>query len=334
MLACSILIAPLSTYAGLASLGATTTVTVRGSHSVPCLVCWAASPAVLALAALLIRHFARGGAVGFLSDFEGGAGELKAGCLWALFCAPLAACGWRAVRVAADVWGAGSSGHAARPSPQEAAYYARLVQRKDFDDAFDDKLACATDCGLAQEEEHRHPLLSSKARPRGGLSRYLAATRDELLAPVGLEEALPAFASMLCVFVLFPFGVIAPVVFLTKRRMLGVERKSVVMGFLAAVVFVSVTVVTTLANASMERIKTEQQQKLAAHALRLALRKKKVLVSPALARLACERRDAHAMGAQHALAKTTRGFATSRESPAARKSLESRRRTSLLQMSK
>ena len=49
------------------------------------------------------------------------------------------------------------------------------------------------------------------------------------------------------------------------------------MGALVLAVFVFVTVLTTAANASMDRIKTEKKSKLAGHALRLALRSQSVL---------------------------------------------------------
>ena len=86
------------------------------------------------------------------------------------------------------------------------------------------------------------------------------------------SEAAPAFGGMLCCLVLVPFGVLAPLFFLVDGPTVLLLNKSRLMGALVLAVFVFVTVLTTAANASMDRIKTEKKSKLAGHALRLALR--------------------------------------------------------------
>ena len=72
------------------------------------------------------------------------------------------------------------------------------------------------------------------------------------------SEAAPAFGGMLCCLVLVPFGVLAPLFFLVDGPTVLLLNKSRLMGALVLAVFVFVTVLTTAANASMDRIKTEK----------------------------------------------------------------------------
>ena len=73
------------------------------------------------------------------------------------------------------------------------------------------------------------------------------------------------------------------------------------MGALVLAVFVFVTVLTTAANASMDRIKTEKKSKLAGHALRLALRANSVVADGNCARQLFDVRHHHVEMATAAL---------------------------------
>ena len=124
----------------------------------------------------------------------------------------------------------------------------------------------------------------------------------EQIAPVAVpQEAAPAFGGMLCCLVLVPFGVLAPLFFLVDGPSVLLLNKSRLMGALVLAVFVFVTVLTTAANASMDRIKTEKKSKLAGHALRLALRANSVIADGNCARQLFDVRHHHVEMATAAL---------------------------------
>jgi len=62
-----------------------------------------------------------------------------------------------------------------------------------------------------------------------------------------------------------------------------------------------VTILTTAANASMDRLKNEARSKLAGHALRLALRRKRVIATVPTARALFDAREHHRSEAEKAL---------------------------------
>ena len=69
------------------------------------------------------------------------------------------------------------------------------------------------------------------------------------------------------------------------------------MGLLVAAVFLMVLILTTSANASMTRLKEEAKSKVASYALRLALRRERVVCTVTEARVLFEERDRHVQGA-------------------------------------
>ena len=149
-------------------------------------------------------------------------------------------------------------------------------------------------------EDARKALSMDNSRKRSiqkTAQHHGAGYLDPEIAP---REAAPFFSSMLCCLVLVPFGVLGPLFFVTKGPLLGMNR-SRLMGVLVAAVFVFVTILTTAANASMDRIKDEARSKVAGYALRLALRKKRVLAPESAARSLFDARDHHAKMAESAL---------------------------------
>lgn len=280
VLACTALFAPVATHVGLDEVRRRSDGAPRrplyawpprsGRERLLFLSPW---PAALATAASALTGFAP-------LAFEKGSllSEAKGGALWLLVAAPAAALGWDAVYAAAAAWRAQAGGSHEHVLTR-VNYYARLL-----DEAKGGRPQTA---GEADEE--------TKAS-----SRFW---RNALSAEIAPREAMPIFSAMLCCLVLVPFGVLAPLFFLSKSASVVLFTKSQLMGLLVAAVFAFVTIVTTSANASMDRIKGEARSKVASYALRLALRKVRVVASVPVARLLYEERAHHVACAVAALEK-------------------------------
>ncbi|KAH8095932.1 hypothetical protein JL720_3267 [Aureococcus anophagefferens] len=160
-------------------------------------------------------------------------------------------------------------------------------------------------------------------------------------ADVSADEAGPFFSTMVCCLVLVPFGVLGPLFFLAKADRVPLVSKSQLMGALVAAVFALVLILTTAANASMDRLKNEARAKVAAYDLRLALRAERVVANPAVARLLVER-DHHApaprprsagtgpRGAGRRSATTRRGASPTRPTRRCGRTCDGRRRATAL----
>ncbi|EGB11391.1 hypothetical protein AURANDRAFT_70910 [Aureococcus anophagefferens] len=202
-------------------------------------------------------------------------GELQAAALCLVAAAPACAAAWDAAFLGAALWRGGAAAAGRRAALDNLAYYAALLR---------DGAADGGDDGAAGDDA---------APARSLYDRWCGAD-------VSADEAGPFFSTMVCCLVLVPFGVLGPLFFLAKADRVPLVSKSQLMGALVAAVFALVLILTTAANASMDRLKNEARAKVAAYDLRLALRAERVVANPAVARLLVEARDHHAAGAEAA----------------------------------
>ena len=209
----------------------------------------------------------------FASGIDGS--ELQAAALCLVAAAPACAAAWDAAFLGAALWRGGAAAAGRRAALDNLAYYAALLR---------DGAADGGDDGAAGDDA---------APARSLYDRWCGAD-------VSADEAGPFFSTMVCCLVLVPFGVLGPLFFLAKADRVPLVSKSQLMGALVAAVFALVLILTTAANASMDRLKNEARAKVAAYDLRLALRAERVVANPAVARLLVEARDHHAAGAEAA----------------------------------
>ena len=219
--------------------------------------------------------------------------EMRAGCAWLFLAVPCTTLGWDVVERAAKRW--------------RRTARARLPDRPHY---YDELLGVE--------------LVETVSHAKRRWSRINAAVRTGIIsadatvivdrAPNDLwdhqikpMEAAPAFGGMLCCLVLVPFGVLAPLFFLVDGPTVLLLNKSRLMGALVLAVFVFVTVLTTAANASMDRIQTEKKSKVAGHALRLALRAQRVVADGSRARQLFDVRHHHVAMASAALRRRLHG---------------------------
>ncbi|KAH8062626.1 hypothetical protein JL722_3553 [Aureococcus anophagefferens] len=170
------------------------------------------------------------------------------------------AAAWDAAFLGAALWRGGAAAAGRRAALDNLAYYAALLR---------DGAADGGDDGAAGDDA---------APARSLYDRWCGAD-------VSADEAGPFFSTMVCCLVLVPFGVLGPLFFLAKADRVPLASKSQLMGALVAAVFALVLILTTAANASMDRLKNEARAKVAAYDLRLALRAERVVANPAVARL-------------------------------------------------
>ena len=210
------------------------------------------------------------------------AGEFQAFAVFLAAAAPSCVAAWDLVFLSARLWTRGGS-------PKRdgllatAGYYARLVADAAGGVGADDELAndAANDApapGAADET----------SRP------WCAKLVD---VEISRAEAVPAFSALICCLVLLPFGVFGPLFFLAAGKDVPIVSKSQLMGLLVAAVFLMVLILTTSANASMTRLKEEAKSKVASYALRLALRRERVVCTVTEARVLFEERERHVEGA-------------------------------------
>ena len=211
------------------------------------------------------------------------AGEFQAFAVFLAAAAPSCAAAWDLVFLSARLWTRGGS-------PKRdgllatAGYYARLVA--------DAAGGVGADDELANDAANAAPALGAS---KDEISRPWYAKLVDL--EISRAEAVPAFSALICCLVLLPFGVFGPLFFLAAGKDVPIVSKSQLMGLLVAAVFLMVLILTTSANASMTRLKEEAKSKVASYALRLALRRERVVCTVTEARVLFEERDRHVQGA-------------------------------------
>mmetsp|Transcript_25443 Transcript_25443/g.71474 ORF Transcript_25443/g.71474 Transcript_25443/m.71474 type:complete len:1715 (-) Transcript_25443:36-5180(-) len=214
--------------------------------------------------------------------------EVRAGCAWLFIAVPCTTVGWDTVEKAAERW----RRTARAQLPDRPGYY--------------DELLGSEDSRVHETQARRRWSTINAAIRAGAISQTDEVVETKLQSDywdhdIKASEAAPAFGGMLCCLVLVPFGVLAPLFFLVDGPTVLLLNKSRLMGALVLAVFVFVTVLTTAANASMDRIKTEKKSKLAGHALRLALRANSVVADGNCARQLFDVRHHHVEMATAAL---------------------------------
>lgn len=218
---------------------------------------------------------------GFLHFEAGWHAELRAASIWLAFMAPASVVAWRLVHFATSAWSTGAPSRTLQLTKAQRGYYSRLIEQH-----YRHSL-------VRRDNPRNMPVEQSNTGSTTPKMSLVSILQDGMnLSTIRSDEALPVFTSILCLMILVPFGVVAPLAFIARTRALGLTQRSI-MAYLGVAVITGIGTVTFLANQSLERMKREKQSKLAAFELRLALRKRRIIASTHIARLLHETREAH-----------------------------------------